>query len=97
MFKGFRRRAESNRAIRSSVIGVLLLVAGCKSQPPPVVVLPSTPPPAAPPVDVRVDDIPPNATPVVRAHLIRIREMRDLGQISEGQYQSRRALLLQQP
>ena len=91
-----RSRAESSRAIRSTVIVALLFLAGCKSTPPPVPP-PPPPPPPPPQVEVQVDDIPLNATPAVRAHLIRIREMRDLGQISEGQYQSRRALLLQQP
>jgi len=43
---------------------------------------------------VRVDDIPAGASASVRAHLIRLRELRDQGKITEGDYQSRRALLL---
>lgn len=75
----------------------LLLLLGCATEPPP---LPPPaeqpvppPPPAAVPL-VRVDDIPANASPSVRAHLIRLRELRDQGKITEGDYQSRRALLL---
>lgn len=50
-----------------------------------------TPPPSEPLV---VDDIPADASPAIRAHLIKLREMRDLGQISDGDYQSRKAALL---
>jgi hypothetical protein len=43
---------------------------------------------------VVVDDIPPNTPAAVRAHLIKLRELRDQGKISGDDYQSRRALLL---
>ena len=71
-----------------------LLIGGCRSTSPPA------PPPQPPPVaDVPVtpaivDDIPTDASPAVRAHLIKLREMRDLGQISDGEYQSRKAALV---
>jgi hypothetical protein len=72
----------------------VLLLCGCATEP--------TPPPAPPPEPlpapakvVRVDDIPSDAAPSVRAHLIRLRELRDQGKITEGDYQSRRALLLE--
>jgi hypothetical protein len=48
----------------------------------------------AAPAEVRVDDIPADAPAAVRGHLIKLREMRDRGQISEGDYQSRKASLL---
>ena len=66
-------------------------LSGCKSPAPTVIAAPPIPSPAS---ELRVDDIPPNASPAVRAHLIKLREMRDLGQISDGDYQSRKALLL---
>jgi hypothetical protein len=77
---------------------VAFLWVGCHSTPPPpahappIVVEPG--PAAAPvPVEVRVDDIPADAPPAIRAHLIKLREMRDLGQMTEGEYQSRKAAL----
>ena len=73
---------------------MLLLLGGCATEPVPPPPPPPEPPPAPAPV-VRVDDIPPDAAPAVRAHLIRLRELRDQGKITEGDYQSRRALLLQ--
>jgi hypothetical protein len=77
-----------------------LLWVGCHSTPPP----PSAPSPLAPqaaapapaPVEVRTDDIPADALPAIRAHLVKLREMRDLGQITDADYQSRKASLLRQ-
>jgi len=71
-----------------------LLIGGCRSTPPP-----APPPQPAPVAEVPaplaiVDDIPADASPAVRAHLIKLREMRDLGQISDGEYQSRKAALV---
>lgn len=72
------------------LLGCLALGGGCKTPPPPV-----QPPPAAPPAaEVRVDDIPADASPAIRTHLTKLREMRDLGQISDAEYQSRKAGLL---
>jgi hypothetical protein len=77
------------------LLGVLLGV-GCKTPPPP---LPHLPPPPAPiPIatsPLAVDDIPSDAPPAIRGHLIKLREMRDQGRISPGDYESRKALLLQ--
>ncbi len=73
----------------------LILLCACRATAPP----PSAPqavlPALAPTIpEVRQDDIPPGASPAVRAHLIKLREMRDLGHISDGEYQSRKAGLL---
>ena len=78
------------------LLGISILAlfqVGCKTPAPPL------PPPAqvvapAPVPEVRIDDIPADAPPAVRGHLIKLREMRDLGQITDGDYQSRKALLL---
>ena len=73
----------------------LALLAACKSSPPVVPVMaPASPPPLSSAVEVRVDDIPADAPSSIRAHLIKLREMRDVGEISESQYQSRKAGLL---
>jgi predicted component of type VI protein secretion system len=76
------------------LVGILLMLAGCATEPAPLPPRPPDPPPAPASV-VRVDDIPSDAAPSVRAHLIRLRELRDQGKITEGDYQSRRALLLE--
>ena len=68
----------------------LVLGVGCKTPPPP--------PPAPIPIatsPLAVDDIPSDAQPAIRGHLIKLREMRDQGRISPGDYESRKALLLQ--
>ncbi|MEI7808644.1 MAG: hypothetical protein WCJ07_09200 [Verrucomicrobiota bacterium] len=49
------------------------------------------PPPS---VSLVGDDIPPEASPAIRAHLTKLREMRNLGQINDSDYQSRKAALL---
>jgi len=50
----------------------------------------------SPPADISAaDDIPTNLPADVRAHIIKLREMRDQGRISKGDYESRKALLLQ--
>ncbi len=70
-----------------------LTLTGCHSAPPPApapVVSSLAPAPVAAPMD----DIPASASPAVRAHLIKLREMRDLGQITDGEYQSRKAALI---
>lgn len=84
------------RSVRTWVwLGVLsgaILGTGCKTQrphPPPNPPIPMEPPP------VLVDDIPADAPAAIRAHLIKLREMRDQGRISPGDYESRKALLLQ--
>jgi hypothetical protein len=67
--------------------------AGCHSTPPPAPALVvSSPAPA--PVAAPMDDIPASASPAIRAHLIKLREMRDMGQITDGEYQSRKAALI---
>ena len=74
-----------------------ILLCACRSTPPPPIIpevvapVPMAAPAAA---EVRVDDIPADAPAAIRGHLIKLREMRDLGQISEGDYQSRKASLL---
>ena len=80
-----------------SLLFVAVALTGCATEPlaPPTVVAEPTPPPAViETAPVVVDDIPPNAPAGVRAHLIKLRELRDQGKLSEGDYQSRRALLL---
>ena len=86
-----------------SLLFVAVALAGCATEPsgpPTVIAVEPAPTPAAietTPVEtapVAVDDIPSNAPAGVRAHLIKLRELRDQGKISEGDYQSRRALLL---
>ncbi len=77
----------------SAICGVCL--CSCRSTPPPPVIPQvAAPAPVAAPAEVRVDDIPADAPAAVRGHLIKLREMRDLGQISEGDYESRKASLL---
>ncbi len=74
-----------------------LFLCACRSTPPPPVVPQAfAPPPMATPVpaEVQMDDIPADASPAIRGHLIKLREMRDLGQITDGEYQSRKASLL---
>ncbi len=75
-----------------NVLSGAILGTGCKSPPPP-------PPPPLPipmePTPLLVDDIPADAPTAIRAHLIMLREMRDRGRISPGDYESRKALLLQ--
>jgi hypothetical protein len=82
-----------SRIVPGCAFALLLLLVGCATEPTPPPPPPPEPPPPAP--VVRVDDIPADAAPSVRAHLIRLRELRDQGKITEGDYQSRRALLLQ--
>jgi hypothetical protein len=81
-----------------AVLGACLLLCGCKSTPSAAYPEIATPAPVVtepvPPATAATDDMPASASPLVRAHLIKLREMRDLGQISEAQYQSRRAMLL---
>ena len=73
----------------------LVLLSACRATPPPLSAPQADLPVPAPTIsEVRQDDIPPGAPPAVRAHLIKLREMRDLGQISDGEYQSRKAGLL---
>jgi len=72
-----------------------VFLCACRSTPPPPVIPQvAAPAPVAAPAEVRVDDIPADAPAAVRGHLIKLREMRDRGQISEGDYQSRKASLL---
>jgi len=66
---------------------------GCPSPPPPPPV-PVVSSPAPVPAVAPIDDIPADVSPAVRSHLIKLREMRDLGQISDGDYQSRKAAFL---
>lgn|GEM_PF-3238359 len=77
------------------VLLVFPIQFGCKSKPVPLTqeVIPQ--PVAIPDPLVFVDDIPADAPAAIRAHLIKLREMRDQGRISPGDYESRKALLLQ--
>lgn len=80
-----------------SALVVSVALAGCATEPPAPLLLAAepTPPPAViETAPVVVDDIPPNTPAAVRAHLIKLRELRDQGKISGDDYQSRRALLL---
>lgn len=71
-----------------------MLLLGCSTPPPPS--QPQSPPPVQPSApEVVIDDIPSDVPPQIRAHLIKLREMRDRGQISLGDYESRKVLLLQ--
>jgi len=86
-------------ALRTSFFAVISVVlaslfwSGCHSAPPPAPA-PVASSPAPAPVLAPMDDIPASASPAVRAHLIKLREMRDLGQITDGEYQSRKAALI---
>jgi len=74
-----------------------LVVAVAATEPPPPLLLatePAPPPAVIETAPVVVDDIPPNTPAAVRAHLIKLRELREQGKISGDDYQSRRALLL---
>ena len=81
---------------RFAVVASLAVIAsGCRSKAPPPT--PSPPPAIQPPAsEPRIDDIPADAPPAIRGHLIKLREMRDLGQITDGDYESRKASLLRQ-
>jgi hypothetical protein len=70
-----------------------ILGLGCHSTPPPAPV-PVVSSPAPAPVLAPIDDIPADAPANIRDHLIKLREMRDLGQITDGEYQSRKAAFL---
>lgn len=70
---------------------LVMLGSGCQSSPP---LSPAVSDPAPAPIAAPADDIPGDAAPAVRAHLIKLREMRDLGQISNGDFQSRKAAFL---
>lgn len=86
-------------ALRTSFFAVIsvalasLFWSGCHSTPPPAPA-PMVSSPAPAPVLAPVDDIPADAPANIRAHLIKLREMRDLGQITDGEYQSRKAALI---
>jgi len=80
-----------------SALVVAVALAGCATEPPPLLLLaaePAPPPAVIETASVVVDDIPPNTPAAVRAHLIKLRELREQGKISGDDYQSRRALLL---
>ena len=53
-------------------------------------------PAASPPLTSmgNLDDIPADASPAIRAHLIKLKEILQAGQISQEDYDSRRTLLL---
>ena len=73
-------------------LACLILAGACRTLPPPSTNQDVRPAPEAP--RVWVDDIPADAPPTVRAHLIKLREMRDFGQITDAEYQSRKAALV---
>ena len=75
------------------LVACLMLLCACRT-PPPSAPQAISPAPAPTTPEVLQDDIPADASPAVRAHLIKLREMRDVGQISDGEYQSRKAALL---
>jgi hypothetical protein len=66
-----------------------LILAGCQS---PVPADQKTPPEST--QENHTNDIPDDVPPAIRMHLLKLREMRDNGQISNDDYQTRRNLLL---
>ena len=96
MFKESMKRSKVTLRFLSALV-VAVALAGCATEPPPPLLLaaePAPPPAVIETAPVVVDDIPPNTSAAVRAHLIKLRELRDQGKISGDDYQSRRALLL---
>ena len=69
-----------------------LVIAGCRSTPPVKPTPPDYVPPPALPVS-KVETVSPDLSPAVSAHLLKLRELRDSGLITEGDYQSRKASL----
>jgi len=67
------------------------MTMGCRSNRPPALVYN---PPQSAPAATAEDDIPANVSSAIRAHVVKLREMRDLGQISEGEYRSRKTALM---
>ena len=72
----------------------LCLLVGCQAPAKPVPVPSPLPEPAQVQPAPLPDDIPANVSPAVRDHLLKLRELRDTGRLSERDYQSRRALLI---
>jgi hypothetical protein len=77
-------------------MGLALLAAGgCAHVQDQAVAAPAQPAASLPvPVTGDFDDIPMDASPAVRAHLIKLKEMLQAGQITQPDYDSRRTLLL---
>lgn len=90
-----QRLLETSRhTYLSFILSCCALICACRTNPPPASPQAVPPTPPATTSAVVVDDIPPDALPATRAHLIKLREMRDLGQLTNGEYQSRKAALL---
>lgn len=90
-----------NQGFRILVLGGVFVGAvvsiGCKTSPPPPPIVENNPPPQPiedPPLQP-VDDIPISSPPAIRAHLIKLRELRDQGKISPSDYESRKSILLE--
>ena len=75
---------------------VAFVIAGCSTAPKPPAVQATEPavPPPAPSLAAPGDDIPPGTSASVRAHLLKLRQMVQAGQISQDDYESRKNLLL---
>lgn len=90
------KRGMRTWALKAALFG-MLCGAACKTSPaPPPPAEVNTPPqlPQAPPPQP-ADDIPANAPLSIRAHLVKLRELRNQGKMSPGEYESRKAILLE--
>ena len=69
-----------------------LVITGCSSTPPVKQTPPVYVPPPALPVP-KPENLSADLSPAVRAHMLKLRELRDSGVITDGDYQSRKASL----
>lgn len=85
-------------AVNSCTIAVLLSVvlSGCAAPAHQPIIISSDPVPPPPPTEVVIpmDDIPAAASPSVREHLMKLKELLGNGQITDADYRARRALIL---
>jgi hypothetical protein len=90
---------KPTRLARFQVLaGLFMLLAfllpGCRTPKGAPAPLPAEEPQATAPAALPPDDIPPDVSPAIRAHLLKLQGMSQDGQISQADYDSRRALLL---
>lgn len=78
-----------------SLLTITALLQGCVTPPPPpqqAQAIEHTPPSTRP--EPVMSDIPAGVAPSIRAHLEKLRELREAGTLSQEDYESRRARLL---
>lgn len=88
------RLARLNRFTFIVLAGFALGGCSTTAKPPALQAPEFAAPPPAPSLATPVDNIPADASPAIRAHLIKLKEMLQAGQISQADYDSRRTLLL---